>query len=160
MENFQEYTLRNIQEQDCTLLKKMARDCGTLDVHTAYTYWVVSRFFADTSFVLCRGSEPVGYIMAIEVPEGVFIWQIGILKEYRGKGISALLISPVFEAARRKGANILLSIDEENAASNAAFRAFCQRQGLKMETCGDVKLRDAYDPTFSECEKLYCIHIE
>ena len=159
MESTQTYTLRSVQECDCTLLKRMARDCGTLDVHTAYTYWVVSRFFSSTSFILCQGSKPVGYIMAIEIPDGVFIWQIGILKGYRGKGLSNLLISQVFNVAREKGRDVFLSIAEENIASNAAFRAFCCQKGFVMETCGEINLTDVYDADFAEHEILYRIHM-
>ena len=149
------FYLKKIEEKDSPLMKKMAQKCGSLDVHTSYTYWVVSHFFSDLCFFLCKDDQEIGYIMSIETESTIFIWQIGILEDYRGMGLSELLISEVYNISKSKEKNLSFSIAKENIRSNKAFQSFCNKRNLTIKICGEIRLPDLYDVSFSERETLY-----
>ena len=96
--------LKKVDENDFSIMKHLALKCPPLDVHTSYTYWVVSKLFGEYCFLAKDGEKPIGYIMCVRNDSVLLIWQIGILKEYRTKGISRLLIEGVFD--NRKDKNI------------------------------------------------------
>lgn len=150
-------TIRNVTEQDFALLRWLAHRCGTLDVHTPYTYWTVCQYFHDTCFLLEADGQPIGYIMAVRTPETVFIWQIGILEPYRGLKLSPLLIGQVAACAEKAGMSIQVSIAQENAASYGAFTSYCAKHQLTMRPAGMVDISDLMEPDFHESEVLYQI---
>jgi hypothetical protein len=61
-------------EKDSETLFNLAKNNPPLDVHTPYTYWVIAKYFSDTSFILEQNGVPIGFITALETPEFIFIW--------------------------------------------------------------------------------------
>ncbi len=149
------FHIRPVEEQDAALLRTMAQACPPLDVHTPYTYWVIARFFGHLSFLLLLEDRPVGYITALDIPEGVFVWQIGILPEYRGRALSRKLIGAVAEQAA--GKPVWVTIDPANTGSRSAFEAYCRAQGLFMQPAGALALQAKDLPDFLEREIVYRI---
>lgn len=150
-------TMRSATADDAALLRDLARRCYPLDVHTPYTYWVVCRFFGTGCFLLEREGEAVGYLMTVDTPECLFVWQIGLLEPHRGQGHSQRLIRAAAEYASRLGKEIQVSIAPENQASYGAFSAYCRNHGMVMEPCGEVSLTDLEDKSFREYEVHYRI---
>ena len=149
------FVTRSATANDAALLRDLARRCYPLDVHTPYTYWVVCRFFGKGCFLLERAGVPVGYIMTVETPECLFVWQIGLLDHYRGQGHSQTLIRAAAEYAANLGKEIQLSIAPENKASYGAFAAYCRNHGMTLEPCGEISLTDLEDKDFGEYEVHY-----
>ncbi len=54
------------------------------------------------SFIALDNERTIGYITCVNGETGILIWQIGILQEYRGKGLSGRLIAKVFEEVGKK----------------------------------------------------------
>lgn len=152
--------VRNITKEDGPILRKLASDCGPLDVHTPYTYWVVSSFFGETGFVLEEEEKPIGYIMNLQKNDILFIWQIGILSEYRGNKFTRKLLDAVFKYARENGIKeILVTIASENKTSYFSFEKYCQLNKMVFEKAKEVKITDLIDEGFCECEIMYRIEI-
>ena len=151
------YSLRNVTENDAATLRSLAKRCPPLDLHTPYTYWVIAKYFSDSSFILEQDGHPVGFITALDTPSGVFVWQIGILEDHRGSGLSRLLIDAVFDYARGASKRIEVTIAEKNTESKAAFMSACENAGGVMEAVGRVVVRDIDDPDFCEEETCYLI---
>lgn len=149
------YTLRNINESDHAIMRSLAKKCPPLDLHTQYTYWVNAAYFPDCSFILESDGEPVGYIMTVENSRILFIWQIGILPEHRGKGLSGQLISACLDYAASCGKKIQVTIAEDNIASYRSFLSACEKKGYKPEKVDTVRVTDNDDPGFEECEIRY-----
>lgn len=154
------YSLRNVSAADAALLKHLAGKCYPLDVHTPYTYWVVANYHAISSYILQNDKEPIGFITALNTPNMVFVWQIGILEEFRRKGLSKMLISAVFDYARSVSKDIEVTIAADNDASKSAFASVCKKQNVKMVEIGVVELRDIDDDSFTEVEKKYRISFD
>ena len=141
-------TIRNVEKTDNALLRHLAKQCPALDLHTQYTYWVNTYYFNKSSFILEDDGKPIGYIMALNTPDVIFIWQIGIIKEYRGKGLSYKLISAVMEYAKSINKPIEVTIASNNKSSFNAFKSAALKQNLKMIKSDVVNIIDLDDDTF------------
>lgn len=150
-------TIRNVEKTDNALLRHLAKQCPALDLHTQYTYWVNTYYFNKSSFILEDDEKPIGYIMALNTSEVIFIWQIGVIKEYRGKGLSYKLISAVMEYAKSINKPIEVTIASNNKSSFNAFKSAALKQNLKMIKSDVINIIDLDDNTFSENEIKYII---
>ena len=84
-----------------------------------------------TTRVVDGPSAPMGwtYFSPDAHEEGVWeLWWIGVLPEYHGHGVGALLLADFEAVASRNGARILL-ISTSSTESTARARAFYVRQG-------------------------------
>ena len=156
---FDTISIRNISEEDCAVLHYLAESCKPLDVHTHYTYWVISKFFSSGSFLLFCNNEPIGYITSIETDKVIFIWQIGILEQYRSLGYSKTLISAISNYARKKKKNLAVSIAKENERSFCAFQSFSKINSYRFTKSGKLCLHDLSNTSFVEEENIYSIII-
>lgn len=153
------YSIRNIEEKDAPLLRYLAKRCQPLDVHTHYTYWVVSNYFGSGGFILEADNAPAGYIMTVDTPSAVFVWQIGLLEAHRGKGLSQQLIAAAASYAKSVAKNMEVTISADNKASYSAFSQFCKKNQIRFERIGNVDIPDMDDPSFCEAEIAYRLHI-
>ncbi len=151
------HRVRNITEKDVLLIRNIAKQCYPLDVHTHYTYWVVTKYYNDCSYIIESNGTPIGYIMAVDTPTILFIWQIGILKEYRGKHLSERLISMVVRHAKKLNKDIEVSIAPDNKASYFSFKNYCEKYEIEFEEIGEVNIHDPHESDFHEYEILYRI---
>ncbi len=151
--------LREIKPKDAPTLRSLAEKCAPLDVHTPYTYWVVANYYRKGSYILEDDGSAVGYIMTVETDECLFIWQIGLLELYRGKGLSQTLIEAVYNYAVKRQKNMEVTIAETNAASYSAFSHFCTRKNVGFNKAGSVEIRKPDDSPFEENEIMYRIKV-
>ncbi len=149
--------IRKVEEEDASTLRYLASICPPLDVHTHYTFWVLCRFFSDSCFIASEDGENIGYITAVDTKEGLFIWQIGILKEKRGNGLAYRLIEKVFDIAKKKGSRILVTIAEDNKRSFNTFKNYCERNSAVMKPIDELRINDIDDFDFLEKETVYSI---
>lgn len=152
-----ELVVRPVQKTDNALLRHLAKQCPTLDLHTPYTYWVNTYYFNKSSFILEDDGKPIGYIMALNTPDAVFVWQIGIIKEYRGKGLSYKLVSAVMEYAKNINKPIEVTIASTNIGSFNAFKSAAIKHNLQMIKSDTIDVKDLDDNTFLESEIRYII---
>lgn len=149
-------TARGATDGDAGLLRSLAPNCAPLDVHTPYTYWVLSHMFGRDCFIAYDGDIPAGFATSVISGKSALLWQIGVLPGYRGFGVSQLLIDAVVVNARRLGRwTVETSIDPENTASHAAFTRYAREHKLVLAPAGSVDLVDELDPGFRELETLY-----
>lgn len=95
--------------------------------------WSEEAFYAQLNasggfFVLCDGEQVVGYaVMGIASPEAE-LYNIAVMQEYRGKGLSDVLFKHALEAAVEKGVDtVFLEVRE----SNLRARRFYERLGFE-----------------------------
>lgn len=155
-------TIRNATGGDSAVLHALAADCAPLTVHTPFTYWAIVFNYPDYIFILEEAGRAVGFISALPTEKrgGVFIWQIGLLPQYRGKGFSRKLIRALIDkhAARKK---FIVTIDPDNAPSMSAFRAAAKSYGTGLQECLDPAFADdALLLKKDDNEIIFCIHLE
>lgn len=151
--------LLKAKESDYLIFLNNAKANKPLDVHTPYTYWAIIKHFHDGCFYLKDNDKVIGSIMSLQTNKTLFVWQIGIVSEYRKKGLSYTLYEAVYNAAKEKGlSSITLSIDPSNENSYYAILSFCNKNNLKLIKTDEVNLQIQED-NFKEFENLYTINI-
>jgi L-2,4-diaminobutyric acid acetyltransferase len=130
--------VRSCRESDLKTVVALVDKCGTFLVrHTDFTYIVLFRYFGDLCFVLEDDGEAVGFATAVrssDRPDTVYLWQIGMVPECQGRGLSALLIDRVVQQTRKLGCMRLeFSVDRTNEKSRGAFESYAGKNGIRME---------------------------
>ncbi|MFI1167843.1 diaminobutyrate acetyltransferase [Streptomyces sp. NPDC020801] len=124
---------------DGTALWRLAKDSGTLDVNSSYSYLLWCRDFAATSAV-ARGAdgEPVGFVTGYvrpDRPRTLLVWQVAVDAGQRGRGLAARLLDELAArvAAERGLAFVETTITPGNTASERLFTSFGARHGAAVE---------------------------
>ncbi|MGW3957028.1 diaminobutyrate acetyltransferase [Streptomyces sp. NPDC004752] len=123
---------------DGTNLWRIAKDSGTLDLNSAYSYLLWCRDFAGTSAV-ARGADgaPVGFVTGYvrpERPRTLLVWQVAVEAAYRGHGVAAALLDGL---TARLGAghgitSVETTITPGNTASERLFTSYAARHGAQV----------------------------
>lgn len=75
--------------------------------------WDQDRSWHYEPYLLMDGEWPIGY--GLLKWDGKRYWMtVGLVKVYRGKGLSRLLINYITEMGHREGADVWLDVDPEN----------------------------------------------
>ncbi|MFH8219135.1 diaminobutyrate acetyltransferase [Streptomyces sp. NPDC018057] len=135
---------------DGAALWRLAKDSGTLDVNSSYSYLLWCRDFAATSAV-ARGAdgEPVGFITGYVRPDRpgtLLVWQVAVDAGHRGRGLAARLLDALAaRVAAESGLTALeTTIAPGNTASERLFASFAARHGARVER--EVLFRTAEFP--------------
>lgn len=137
------FNIDRIKNTEVETVLNLVKSCEPLDLHTPYTYWVLCHYFGDYSFIIRDETDiPVGLITSLLINnEIIFIWQIGIIKEYRRKGIGKKLIRKVINKAKENEIKkIQFTIDFSNNASLSTFRSIAKEQKAEMKKIGESNI--------------------
>lgn len=134
--------------EDGAAIWRIARDSGTLDLNSSYSYLLWCRDFAATS-VVARGTdpggpgaksggEPVGFITGYvrpQRPRTLVVWQVAVDEAARGRGLAAAMLDGLaLRVARELGIDGLeTTVTPDNTPSNRLFTSFAQRHGAATE---------------------------
>jgi GNAT superfamily N-acetyltransferase len=99
-------------------------------------YRLAVTFFTKHIYLAESVGRPVGFITTIplffRLCLGLFVWQVGVLAEYRGRGISQALIRAAL--SRHRGLKrFVVGIDPKNEQSMKAFRAIATEHGAILK---------------------------
>ena len=117
--------VRCANESDVSAITEIERACFS-------DPWSEEAFYAQLNtsggfFVLCDGEQVVGYaVMGMASPEAE-LYNIAVVQEYRGKGLSDELFKHTLEAVAEKGVNTVFL---EVRQSNLRARRFYERLGF------------------------------
>jgi L-2,4-diaminobutyric acid acetyltransferase len=152
--------IRSCTPDDAQALYRVVHDLQPLTVHTAYTYWVLCKYAGNTCFVAERHGSPVGLaigLLSSTAPRTLLIWQIGVVGEFRGTGLSDALLDHMAAAGKSLHAKRLeVSIARDNRASKRALLRLAGRLGVELEDIGMAKLPGA-SASGEDSEVLYRI---
>ncbi|MEU1593152.1 diaminobutyrate acetyltransferase [Streptomyces sp. NPDC005708] len=125
---------------DGAALWRLARDSGTLDLNSSYSYLLWCRDFAGTSAVVRDGSDgrPVGFVTAYlrpDRPRTLLVWQVAVDSAQRGRGLAARLLDALTaRVVEEHGVTGLeTTITPGNTASERLFTSFARRHGAALE---------------------------
>lgn len=116
---------------------RLVRASKPLDLNSCYAYLLLCHHFSETCVVAERGEEVVGFVSAYRPPaspEAVFVWQVAVRAEMRGRGLAT---SMLIELLRRRGCEgvtfVEATVSPSNEASWALFRALARGLGARCE---------------------------
>lgn len=141
--------IRPMKEKDIAQIRELVSFCKPLDLHTAFTYWILSEYFSNTCLVLEDKASIVGYTAGLKssAKKGIFyLWQIGLMPEYRGKGFFDLLLDKVIGEIKKMGCHFLeFSVLSDNYQSINAFSRYAKNKGLPIKKRGSLNFYDKLD---------------
>lgn len=109
----------------------MVHRAGTLDVNSAYLYFLLADHFRATCVLAESGPELAGFLTGYrrpDAPNTLFVWQVAVSPDMRGQGVASGLLQALesrswFPEIRR----IELTISPDNPASQALFKRWADR---------------------------------
>lgn len=123
---------------DGAALWRLAKDSGTLDVNSSYSYLLWCRDFAATSAV-ARGADgtPVGFVtgyMRPDRPRTLLVWQVAVDEAARGRGLAAAMLDGLtLRVAEEHGIDsIETTVTPDNTPSNRLFASYAQRHSAAV----------------------------
>lgn len=117
--------LRTPTTADAAAIHDLVLDTGVLDQNSRYLYLLLCRDFSETSVVAEDAGQLVGFVTGYRLPESpevLFVWQIGVAAEYRGRGIAKAMLLHLLARVCGKGVCCLeATVAESNQASQKLF---------------------------------------
>ena len=152
-------TLRRPRLSDAGRLVEIARDSRVLDVNSGYAYLLWCRDFRDTTVVAVRDGRVVGFVTGYvrpEVPDTLFVWQVAVDVDSRGRGLGGSMLDCVLDRVSRFGVRFVeTTVTPGNRASHAMFTALAGRWAT------GIHVRPLFSPNHfpdgHDAEDLYTI---
>jgi L-2,4-diaminobutyric acid acetyltransferase len=125
--------------EDGAAIWRIARDSGTLDLNSSYSYLLWCRDFAETSVVARDADgEPVGFITGYlrpRQPRTLVVWQVAVDAAQRGRGLAAAMLDGLTRrVAEGTGVDrVETTVAPDNTPSNRLFASFAERHGAAVE---------------------------
>ncbi|MFJ2399118.1 MULTISPECIES: diaminobutyrate acetyltransferase [unclassified Streptomyces] len=127
---------------DGAALWRIAKDSGTLDLNSSYSYLLWCRDFAGTSVVARDTADPdglpVGFVTGYvrpERPDTLLVWQVAVDASHRGRGLAAALLDGLTAQVSRERtiSGVETTITPGNIASERLFTSYAARHGASVE---------------------------
>ncbi|MFD7438260.1 diaminobutyrate acetyltransferase [Streptomyces sp. NPDC059861] len=118
---------------------RLAKESGTLDLNSAYSYLLWCRDFAGTSAVArTADGEAVGFITGFlrpDRPGTLLVWQVAVDSAQRGRGLAARMLDALTaRVAAEHGLNTVeTTITPGNTASERLFTSYAARHDARVE---------------------------
>ena len=123
---------------DGAALWRIAKESGTLDLNSSYSYLLWCRDFAGTSAVArAADGEVVGFVTGYvrpEEPRTLLVWQVAVDAGQRGRGVAAALLDGLTArlAAESPVTAVETTITPGNTASERLFTSYAARHGATV----------------------------
>lgn len=122
--------IRKATVKDGRYIWQRVVDSQKLDVNSEYCYIMLCEYFADTCLVAEIDNEIVGFVTSLirqSNPEVLFVWQIAVSSDHRGKGIAHYLLQKLISSTFcAKVRYIETTISPGNVASSRLFTKFAE----------------------------------
>lgn len=123
--------------EDGAEMWRVARDSGGLELNTTYAYLLLASHFADTSVVAETEGKVVGFVGAYRPPrkpDVIFVWQIGVDGEMRGRSVGKRLLHHLVGLPACKDVRMMeTTVTPSNTASQRLFKGFARERGAQVE---------------------------
>ncbi len=121
-----ELELRAPTPDDAAAIWQLVRDDGGLDLNSPYAYLLVCTDYAETSVVATDRKGIVGFVAAYRPParpEAAFVWQVGVARRARRRGLGRRLLHAVLDRPGNRDAEyVTATVTPDNRASMALFK--------------------------------------
>lgn len=142
--------IRPCTAEDVDAVRTFVRANPPLDLHSAFSYWVLFSYQNDLCFVMeDDDGRLVGFVSGVTSAHdrGIcYLWQLAVDSALRRSAIAHQLTAEFHAAARRLGCTrIQFSIDPANVPSLSAAQRFAAKYGFAMKKVSAVSFRDSID---------------
>ncbi|MCG8421447.1 MAG: diaminobutyrate acetyltransferase [Proteobacteria bacterium] len=120
--------------EDGAAMWKLVKQSRLLEQNTCYAYLLLCRHFADTCLIAEDAGRAIGFVAAYRPPvepDVIFVWQIGVLLEARGRGLASTLLEHLVATPACANVNYLeATVAPSNTASQRLFAGFARRRSV------------------------------
>ncbi|MFF2326153.1 MULTISPECIES: diaminobutyrate acetyltransferase [unclassified Streptomyces] len=149
-------TIDTPRVEDGAAIWRIARDSGSLDLNSSYSYLLWCRDFASTSVVARdEAGEPVAFVTGYlrpDRPGTLVVWQVAVDHGRRGTGLAGKLLDALTSrvAASQGLSSVEATVTPDNTASDRLFTSYAQRHDIALERevlfAGEVFPEDTHLP--------------
>jgi len=155
-----EIEIRPPRDRDGRAVHRLIAECPPLDPNSLYCNLLQCTHFADTCAVAEGGRAVVGFLSSYvppRDPETLFVWQIAVRGEMRGRGIAKRMLFDVLARPACKDVRRLqATVTEANGPSSALFSSIAAELGA-AETRRPLFARDTHFADSHDTETLIAI---
>lgn len=120
------------------LLNRLVADSPPLDPNSIYCNLLQCSHFADTAVSVFDGEQLVGFVSGYVLPnkpDTLFVWQVVIAKEARGKGLAKRMLKHLLEREACVDVRYIeTTITPDNEASWALFRSLARDLDTELDS--------------------------
>jgi ribosomal protein S18 acetylase RimI-like enzyme len=91
--------------------------------------------------IVLRDAEPVGYIAVLEQPDHLFLDEVVLVPQARGRGLGTALVRAVLGDAAQRGVPVRLSVRDNNPA-----QGLYERLGFRVARVDGPRVRMEWTP--------------
>jgi L-2,4-diaminobutyric acid acetyltransferase len=129
-----------LKTTDIKELSSLIKSVGNLDLNSSYLYLLLARYFSKDCLVKKVDDKIIGFITAIKTDENtLFIWQVGVSKNFQGKGFAKELLQDLIVKQPKNITLIEFSISPSNQASFALFNKYATNINTKVLPVAEFK---------------------
>jgi len=120
---------------------ELVKSTGVLDLNSPYSYLMWCQNFGETSVVVEKDDEIVGFVSGFvkpEKPDRLFIWQVAVAESQRGKGLASKMLHHLLERQSCKNVHFVeATVTPSNIASQKLFKRLARNLDthIKVSTC-------------------------
>jgi len=120
-----EIHIRKPRPNDGFDIHQLIANSPPLDINSVYSYYLLSHHFSDSCVVAESDGRIVGFISAYRIPQRpqtLFIWQIVVIHEMRGKRIAWRMLESLLQRYHKDEVNqVEATVNPGNTASRGLF---------------------------------------
>lgn len=128
-------SFRTSKASDGAALWQLVKATGGLEANTPYCYLLLATDFASTCLVAEAGDKIVGAVMGYRPPrepDAAFVWQVGVLPDYRGLGLGLRMLTAWHDLpANRNCRWVTATVADDNPASQSLFQRLAGSAGVE-----------------------------
>ena len=147
-------------KEDGPAIWRLVVDSGVLDKNSLYTYLLLCEHFSQTCVLTECDGEIVGFVTGYILPDRddtVFVWQIAVDANHRGKRLASRLLDKLLERTINQKVRYLeTTVSPSNLPSDRLFRKLAQRWNAELILRGGFP-ESLFPYDAHEAEPLYRI---
>jgi L-2,4-diaminobutyric acid acetyltransferase len=121
----QELSFRKPTKEDGAAIWQLVKDSKVLDLNSSYLYIMLSEYFSDTCAMAEVEGELAGFVTGYRLPSApdtLFVWQIAIAEDQRGKGLGKRLLRALLAMESNQDIKYVeATVSPSNGPSKALF---------------------------------------
>ncbi|MGI6648670.1 MAG: diaminobutyrate acetyltransferase [Bacillota bacterium] len=118
--------LRSPQEEDAKTIWELIKNTKVLDLNSAYSYLLLSKYFSETCVVAEIENKVIGFISAFSPPhkpEVLFVWQVAVDEAFRRRKLGLKMLKHLLNRGScRKTQFLEITITPSNKAAESLYR--------------------------------------
>ncbi|RBQ31835.1 diaminobutyrate acetyltransferase [Arcobacter sp. FW59] len=121
-------------KKDSKDIVNIIKKCRVLDLNSEYLYLLQTTHFKESCCVLEYNNKIIGFVSGYYLPEDpntLFIWQVAVDEQYRGKNLAFSMIKNIID--RREIDFLISTVSPSNTSSTKVFEKVAQYFNTKLE---------------------------